>query len=361
MSPKRTLAALLFTTAITAAQPSAPSPSRDPDALPQQQDAIEIGGGALVLTDPRLHLADAPACAFRNAVRPDGQPLVIAHRGASGYLPEHTLAAYAAAYFMGADVLEPDVVLTRDAVPICLHDLTLDDTTDAATKFPDRARPDGKRYAIDFTLAEIKSLAKLGREGRPRLPGQTIPTLNETLTLLAELNARTGRTVGVIPEPKDPAFHRSEGIPIEPVLLQSLTAHGYEGPNARCAVQCFDLASLEAMRKDLGSTLPMAYLIADPVDRATLERAARTCSALGPKRSLLLEKRNDRWEIARTLVEAREIGLALYPWTFANDEDEMSVFFAIGVDGLFTDFPDHGAAAREAVRHDAAPPLHAED
>jgi len=103
------------------------------------------------------------------------EPLVIAHRGASGYLPEHTLAAKALAHGQGADYLEQDVVLTADDVPIVLHDIHLDSTTDVADRFPDRARPDGRWYAVDFSLAEVRQLAvgeRLGRDGTAAFPGR---------------------------------------------------------------------------------------------------------------------------------------------------------------------------------------------
>jgi glycerophosphoryl diester phosphodiesterase len=289
--------------------------------------------------------AGEAADAFRRAVRPEGGALVIAHRGASGYLPEHTLAAYAAAHFMGADVIEPDVVLTADGVPICSHDLTLETTTDVADRFPGRAREDGSFYAIDFTLGEIRTLEKLGREGRVRQPGHRVATLEEMIALVQDLNARTGRTVGIIPEPKHPGFHRDEGRPIERPLLETLARQGYAGPGDGCVIQCFDLDALERMHDEHGTELPLAFLIGEETDRATLERAARVCSALGPKRSLVFGE-----ERPLPLLEmARELGLALYPWTFGDEELDMAGLYAAGVAGLFTDYPDAGRRARDGA------------
>ncbi len=281
--------------------------------------------------------------AFRLAVRPDGKPLVIAHRGASGYLPEHTLAAYAAAYFMGADVIEPDVVLTSDGVPICSHDITLDETTDVADKFPGRARDDGKHYAIDFTLAEIKTLERLGREGRVRMPGLTIPTLAEMIELVRALNARTGGTVGIIPEAKQPAFHRDEGSPIEEPLVSTLASFGYTDRNDPCAIQCFDLNALSTIRHDLACDLSLAFVFGEDPGMPTLQRAADFCDAFGPKFQLLTE--------SPVVMAAFSPGgplerFGLYPWTFGEDEASTREAFRLGVAGLFTDFTDVGLSAR---------------
>ena len=151
--------------------------------------------------------------------------IVIAHRGASGYLPEHSLPAKAMAHAMGADFIEQDLVLTRDNRLVVLHDLYLDAVTDVARVFPDRGRPDGHFYAIDFTLAELRRLALTERlvieDGRsqPRFPGRFPPgqssfrisTFEEEIELIQGLNRSTGRNVGLYPEIKSPAFHRHEG------------------------------------------------------------------------------------------------------------------------------------------------------
>ncbi len=152
---------------------------------------------------------------------------VIAHRGASGYLPEHTLPAKALAYGLGADFLEQDVVLTKDRHPIVLHDIHLDTVTDVADRFPERARADGRYYALDFTLAEIKTLAVHERwdhkNRQPvfagRFPSEnrlSVPTLAEEIELVQGLNTSTGRDVGIYPEIKKPAWHREQGYDIQP-------------------------------------------------------------------------------------------------------------------------------------------------
>ena len=293
------------------------------------------------------------ASAFRLAVRPDGKPLIIAHRGASGYLPEHTLAAYAAAYFMGADVIEPDVVLTKDGVPICSHDITLDETTDIAQRFPGRARDDGKHYAIDFTLAEIKTLEKLGRESRVRMRGHTIPTLGEMIGLVQNLNERTGRTVGIIPEPKKPEFHRGEDREIERVLVETLASHGYTDRDDPCVIQCFDLDSLWMMRDELGCDLTLAFVFGEQPSRETLDRAAEFCDAFGPKYTMLIE--------SPALMEAFLPGgdferFGLYPWTFGDDPEPAHEAFRLGVAGIFIDYTDVGVAARDRAMSRLATP-----
>jgi len=189
---------------------------------------------------------------------------VIAHRGASGYLPEHTLAAYAMAYAMGADYLEPDLAISKDGVLICLHDMTLEDVTNAAAAFPDRARDDGKWYAVDFTLAELKQLYVVER-ARGRFPQETqlfrIPTFEEMIQLTQGLNASTGRDVGIYPELKDPIFYEKAGFPFSTMVLDMLSKYGYEGPEANLYIQCFIPDTLIRLRKEQGVTLPFIQLI----------------------------------------------------------------------------------------------------
>ena len=286
-------------------------------------DIVEAMSDPEVVDDEHAPTFTPNPDAFRLAVRPDGKPLVIAHRGASGYLPEHTLAAYSAAYFMGADVIEPDVVLTKDGVPICSHDITLDETTDVAEKFPGRARDDGKHYAIDFTLAEIKTLEKLGREGRVRMPGHTVPTLSEMIEMVQGLNEERvrrfggdgrwidglliengqgpienieryspdpkrfigsvyeARTVGIIPEIKQPYFHEKEGTTIAQTVLDVLNAHGYVSRGAPCAIQCFELKTLRSIRTDLKSDLSLVFLSDKALSVNSIDCIRESCDAVG--------------------------------------------------------------------------------
>ncbi|WP_437187934.1 glycerophosphodiester phosphodiesterase [Planctomicrobium sp. SH668] len=188
---------------------------------------------------------------------------VFAHRGASGYLPEHSLPAKAMAYAQGADFLEQDVVLTKDLVPIVLHDIHLDTITDVATRFPERKREDGRFYAIDFTLAEVRELnatqrfhVKTGEAVLPnRFPvdGYTykLHTLEEEIQFIQGLNHSTGRNVGLFTEIKQPTFHSRNGADIPKVVSEVLARHGYgKSKNDACWVQCFEESTLRRFRND---------------------------------------------------------------------------------------------------------------
>ena len=175
------------------------------------------------------------------------QKIVIAHRGASGYLPEHTLEAKAMAYAQGAHYIEQDLVMTKDDHLIVLHDITLDRTTDVDEKFPNRARDDGRFYAIDFTLEEIKTLK--ATEGfrlengekvqgyAARFPlGQSnfsVPTFQEEIEMIQGLNQSTGKDIGIYPEIKQPAFHRNEGKDISTAVVNVLKEYGYTNKESK--------------------------------------------------------------------------------------------------------------------------------
>ena len=191
--------------------------------------------------------------------------LVFAHRGASGYLPEHSLPAKAMAFAQGADYLEQDVVLTKDSVPLVLHDIHLDSITDVAEKFPQRCRKDGRYYVIDFTLAEIRQLTASQRfdhktnqpahPGRFPLDGYTyqLHTLEEEIRFIQGLNTSTGRDVGLFTEVKKPTFHEHEGYDIAKLVHQVLRRYGYgEDRESRCRVQCFEKSTLQRFRDEFG-------------------------------------------------------------------------------------------------------------
>lgn len=293
------------------------------------------------------------SCALA-AVAAAQDPIVIAHRGASGFLPEHTLEAYAMAYALGADYVETDLVLTADGVFVALHDVTLQLTTDVEQRFPGRARSDGNWYAIDFTLAEIKLLDVHERarpNGAPAMRGRfpmgasrfEVPTLSEAIELVQGLNAATGRQVGIYPEIKRPAWHAEQGQPMEAALLEVLAAYGYVGPDARVFVQSFEAASLETLRFELGSELPLVMLVVQPgqVTPGALDEWATFADGLGPAKGLV--------EVFPGLVRgAHERGMVVHPWTFRADavpaqypsiEHELWRFYDdYGVDGVFTDF-----------------------
>lgn len=265
----------------------------------------------------------------------DGRPLVVAHRGASGYLPEHTLAAYAMAYGQGADMIEPDVVATRDGELVCLHDLTLESTTDVRTIFPGRSREDGRWYAIDFTMEELRRLSKHGRDGEH--PGHRIATLDEMLTLIARLNERSGRTVGVVPEMKHPEFHLEHGIDLAAATLSVLGRHGYTRRTDPIFLQCFHEPTLWRVRHELGSDLPLMFLSGDPVSDEKLRSIGTWCDALGINRRHLDPVEGGD---PRKVVTAQRAGLLVVPYTLKDDAGQIRRLFEIGVDGVFADFPD---------------------
>ncbi len=252
--------------------------------------------------------------------------------------------------------------MTRDGVLVARHDLHLEATTDAAEVFPDRARADGRWYAADFDLAELRRL-------RAREPGSSrfraagggfpVPSFEEVLELLAELNRRTGCRVGVYPELKEPAFHARAGLALEEALLASLERFGYRGRDARVRIQSFDPATLRRLRFELGSRLPLVQLVGAGagqdalVSAAGLDEIARYAEGIG------IDKR--RLEApggaGRELVGAAHArGLFVDAWTFRRDAvgpahasfaAELAAFaFDLGVDGVFADHPD---AARDAL------------
>ncbi|MCH8301542.1 MAG: glycerophosphodiester phosphodiesterase, partial [Proteobacteria bacterium] len=206
----------------------------------------------------------------------DNDVLIIAHRGASGYLPEHTLEAKALAYGMGADYLEQDVVATRDDELVVIHDIHLDRVSNVAEKFPDRKRDDGRFYARDFDLAEIRTLRAWERRDddgiTPVFPNRfptgqgafRIPTLREEIKLVQGLNKSTGRSVGIYVEIKRPAWHQAEGVDISPILLQLLDDVGYRTREDKIYVQCFDPDEVRRIRHELDCELKLTQLMDNP-------------------------------------------------------------------------------------------------
>lgn len=293
------------------------------------------------------------------------KPLVIAHRGASGYLPEHTLPAKALAHAMGADYLEQDVVATRDGQLIVFHDLYLDDLTDVAERFSGRARPDGRHYCVDFDLGEIRQL----RVGERRKPGSTepvylgrfpvgagefcIPTLEEEIRFIQGLNQSTGRHVGVYPELKDPAWHRDHGIDLAAAILDVLARYGYSRRGDPVFVQCFDADELRRVRHSLGTELPLVLLIdgEDPVPGPeALAEIAGYADAIGPSIRLLVKNSAGASTSSGLVADAHKAGLKVHPYTLRADrlpafvsgfnELVKLVLVEEGADGAFTDFPD---------------------
>lgn len=311
-------------------------------------------------------------------------PLIIAHRGASGYLPEHTLEAKALAYGQGADYLEQDVVATRDDRLVVLHDIHLDAVTDVARRYPERRRADGRWYARDFDLSELRTLnvhERRNPDGKAVFPGRfptelgrfRIPTLEEELELVSGLNAASGRTVGVYPEIKRPAWHHGEGVDMAKLLLPVLHAFGYRGRGDAAYLQCFEASELRRIREELGSDLKLVQLIGEndwseaETDFAALRTAAGlreladTVDAVGPWLGQLYTLATiDGQPISTGLASAaHQVGLGVHPYTFRADAvapgfasfEAMVGWFVeeAEVDGLFTDFPDRARRALEGL------------
>lgn len=197
----------------------------------------------------------------RDRIEQPTRPLVIGHRGAPGYLPEHTLEGYALAIELGADFIEPDLVATKDGILIARHEPNIVNTTDVASRpeFAARRRTavvDGAAeegfFASDFTLAEIKTLrAKQAFGERPhQFDGQfQIPTLDEVIALVKRKSIEKGRTIGIYPETKHPTYHQALGLPLEPRLLTALTRAGWNHRQAPVFIQSFEQGNLKALRK----------------------------------------------------------------------------------------------------------------
>ena len=297
----------------------------------------------------------------------EARPLIIAHRGASGYLPEHTLAAKALAYGQGADFLEQDVVLSKDDVPVIFHDTHIDTTTDVAKKFPGRQRADGRFYALDFTVAELKQLnvterfnPKTGKAAFPkRFPvgvgSFQVVTLEEEILFIQSLNRSSGRNVGIYPELKAPAWHRQEGRDLSAAVLPLLRKYGYDAKGSACYVQCFEYAEIKRLRGELGWSGKMIMLLgggSSPLlTDAGLAELATIVDGIGPPiSSVVTGKTPAERQVTDLAARARKAGLKSHPYTLRADElpkcvtsvDELlSVLFnEARVDGLFTDFPD---------------------
>ena len=303
-------------------------------------------------------------------------PLVIAHRGASGYLPEHTLAAKALAHAMGADYIEQDVVLSADGVPVVLHDIHLEGTTDVADVFPSRARADGHYYALDFTLEELRRL----RVGERRDAGggavfperfpvttrlATVPTLAEEIALIAGLDRTRGTRTGLYIEPKADHFHRAEGRDLPAAVLAVLASAGYADADSPVFIQSFEPATLRRIAGELGSPLPLIQLIGENawqdgsgVDYAALRSdeglrdIAGYAVGIGPWIGQLYRGRDATGapRLGDLVERAHRAGLLVHPYTFRRDRlppgiDDFPSLLALfvdrlAVDGLFTDFPD---------------------
>jgi len=297
------------------------------------------------------------------------KPLVIAHRGASGYLPEHTLEAVTLAFALGADFIEQDLVLTKDLVPVVLHDIHLDTVTNVAELYPNRKRDDGRYYALDFTLAELKTLRV---HERRELNGQQvfasrfqgnadfkIATFAEELELIAQLNRQFKRNVGYYPEIKSPKWHRDQGVDISAIVLNILRDYQLDDAEKAIFVQCFDFAETKRLRSELGAKVKLIQLIGenDWLESGTdynqlqtpagLSELAEYVQGIGPWLPQIFDITTQ--QATGLEANAHQRGLAVHPYTFRLDalpegitSEQMLriVFEQLIIDGLFTDFTD---------------------
>lgn len=274
--------------------------------------------------------------------------LIVAHRGASGVLHEHTLEAYALAFGMGADVLEPDVVLTADGVPVCAHDLRVSEHSDAAARFPERVDDEGRVAIAELTWEEL-STVRLTDPREPALSDLRHASLEQFLQLVDRLEAARGRPVAIMPEAKDPAAHAARGLDLAGALLSALEAHGRHTRESPTWVQCFDGEFLRHLREDRGANVRLMQLVADLPTPEQLDDWAARVDALGPARELIDDPEGQR-EPGWLVAAAHRRGLLVVPWTFRGAEDEGAMRRFLedwGVDGLFTDDPDLARAVRD--------------
>ena len=354
----------------------------------------------------------------------DGKaPLVIGHRGASGYLPEHTLESYKKAIEQGADFIEPDLVATKDGELIARHEPNITNTTDVATKPEFASRKSTRKvdgieesgwFASDFTLAEIKTLRAVqsAKERDQSFNGQfSIPTLREVLDL-AKASSQGGRTVGVYPETKHPTYHNDLKLGLDDRLLAVLAQYGYTSKSSPVIIQSFEVANLKYLRSktqvrivqlidgddvDIDGKMVLAAPSDKPYDfvvakspgdfismltPAGLKEIKTYADGIGPwKPYLIASKGVDANkdgkaddvngdglvnEADRTVLPASDVvknahaaGLFVHAFTFRNEprrlagnykgdpKAEYDLFYKLGVDGLFSDFPDTAVAARK--------------
>jgi glycerophosphoryl diester phosphodiesterase len=291
---------------------------------------------------------------------------VIAHRGASGYLPEHTLESASMAHAFGVDYIEPDLVMTKDNRLVVLHDYHIDTTTNVAQVFPDRKRDDGRFYAVDFNLDEIKQLSitervvlKSGAAVYPqRFPigksGFKVPTFEEFIELVQGLNKSRGKKIGIYPEIKNPEFHHQHDKDITAAVYDVLKKYGYE-ESKNAIIQCFYPPTLQRLKLEFQTKIPLVLLLAENSWNESTTDYEQIMTPDGLKQVATFVDGIGPWipQVAKNpkLVEfAHQLGLKVHVYTHRKDdlagdyksEEVMlnSLINEIKVDGIFSDFPD---------------------
>jgi glycerophosphoryl diester phosphodiesterase len=345
--------------------------------------------GLMLLAPLAANGQDAPM------IRPLSSPIVIAHRGASGYRPEHTIASYDRAIKYGADYIEPDLVLTKDDVFVARHENDITGTTDVANhpEFASRKTTkviDGEShtgwFTEDFTLAELKTLrAKerlpLVRPKNVKYDGQfEIPTLAEIIALAKQRSKETKRTIGIYPETKHPSYFASIGHPMEARLVEQLKEAGWSTASSPVFIQSFEVDNLKALHKMTGIRLiQLMDATGGPADHAKpsyavmatpagLREIASYAWGIGPNKTMIQGGDAPPTDL---VVNAHIEGLRVHPWTFRAENmflppsmrvgtdpnahgkmaEEVRRYLDLGVDGFFTDFPGLGVTARKAAMH----------
>jgi glycerophosphoryl diester phosphodiesterase len=343
-------------------------------------------------------LLTAPACAAtgeQEAMMASTRPIIIAHRGASGERPEHTIAAYALAIEQGANFIEPDLVLTKDGVLVARHENAISETTDVAarTEFADRKSTktiDGQKvtdwFTEDFTLAELKTLrAKerlpLLRSANTEYDGQfEIPTLQEIIQLAQAKSQETGRVIGIYPETKHPGYFTSIGLPHEEPLLKTLAQFGMTAADSAVFIQSFEVGNLKALRgktkvrliqlmdSDGGPADLPGTRYADMAAADGLKAISAYADGIGPNKAMVIPRSvlGNLGEPTALVSDAHSVGLKVHPWTFRRENyflplaqksginpaahgdvvAEIRAFIAAGVDGFFS---DNVAEASQAI------------
>ncbi|MEV6522110.1 glycerophosphodiester phosphodiesterase [Longispora sp. NPDC051575] len=329
--------------------------------------------------------------------KPSDRPLVIGHRGASGYRPEHTLASYELAARLGADFIEPDLVSTSDGVLVARHENEISGTTDVATRTEFAARKrtkviDGVTvtgwFTEDLTLAELKTLRAVERLPAVRQRNTLynglfqVPTFQEVLDLQDRLCKELRREIGVYPETKHPSYFRSIGLELEKPLAEALRRNGLNKPTAPVFVQSFEAANLRDLHDVHKIRTRLVFLAsaaggpfgdtrsyASYLTPAGLGELSRFVSGIGPDKGLVIPRRADGTlgTPSPLVADAHAAGLVVHPYTFRAENqflpadyrtgtdpnaygraiDEQIAFHRAGVDGLFTDMPDIGVLARD--------------
>jgi len=344
----------------------------------------------------QLALGAAPARAGNETHK----PLVIAHRGASGYRPEHTLAAYELAIDLGADFVEPDLCPSKDGFLVARHENEISGTTDVAShpEFADRKKKkviDGNNvegwFTEDFTLAELKTLYACERMPKIRQHNTMyneryrIPTFQEIIDLVKRKSAEQHRKIGIYPEAKHPTYFSNIGLSNEQPIVAALNRNGYADGSYPVFIQCFETATLKRLHKLTSypliqlvdeDTKPYDWVerkdsrnVADMLTPAGLKEIASYAQGIGPNKNLIAPRdKTGKLLKSTTLVDdAHKAGLKVHPWTFRNENSfqpadfrssenesdygkafaEYKLFYDLGVDGVFSENPDTALEARD--------------